>query len=371
MEHMTELDLSYNYLATFLDHFFKFNKYIEILLLNNNRIAKLSSNALADLTDLRRLDLSNNALGHIAKGLFDSLNKLEYLNLAYNPLTKLASGTFRGLRNLLELNLSGNQFTHLTFGLMHFSPQLLTLTLDDTAIEELHNSELLGVPSLRNLSLRNNKRLREMENYVLADTPALEVLDISGNALTYLPSSVSNLTRYLPLHYRFSIQFRWRFLLTLNKFCAVQKMQATRAWKSSGKKSVSSVASRQQVSNSSHNTDVDGILLQTAPLEHLRKPMGVRLSDVLVCGVGRGAPEHHKVWTDLRPRRLPEWYAAHPSPLELHQATDCLQDAHPTVQAQSGRFVGVQVSEGNFFSYRARTNNRHNWRKEKIAFANG
>ncbi|KAH1021100.1 hypothetical protein HUJ04_010659 [Dendroctonus ponderosae] len=195
MEHMTELDLSYNYLATFLDHFFKFNKYIEILLLNNNRIAKLTSNALADLTDLRRLDLSNNALGHIAKGLFDSLNKLEYLNLAYNPLTTLASGTFRGLRNLLELDLSGNKFTHLTFGLMHFSQHLLSLTLDDTAIEELHNSELLGVPSLKNLSLRNNKRLREMENYVLADTPVLEVLDISGNALTYLPSSVSNLTR--------------------------------------------------------------------------------------------------------------------------------------------------------------------------------
>lgn len=195
MEHMTELDLSHNYLATFLDHFFKFNKYIEILLLNNNRIAKLTSNSLADLSELRRLDLSKNSLRHIAQGLFDSLNKLEFLDLADNPLTDLASGTFRGLRNLLELNLSGNQFTQLTFGLVHFSPRLLSLTIDNTSIEEIHNSELLGVPQLKNLSLRNNKKLKVVENFVLADTPLLKRLDISGNALTFLPKSIANLTR--------------------------------------------------------------------------------------------------------------------------------------------------------------------------------
>ncbi|XP_050307687.1 uncharacterized protein LOC126744356 [Anthonomus grandis grandis] len=193
-EHMTELDLSYNALATFLDHFFKFNKLIEILLLNNNRINKLTSNALADLTELKKLDLSHNLLQHVAKGLFDSLNKLEYLNLAENPLSNLASGTFRGLRHLKELNLSGNKFTQLTFGLMHFSPNLLSLKLDDTEIEEIHNSELLGVPSLQNLSMKNNKRLKEIENFVLADTPLLKMLDISGNSLIFLPKSIVNLT---------------------------------------------------------------------------------------------------------------------------------------------------------------------------------
>ncbi|XP_060530287.1 leucine-rich repeats and immunoglobulin-like domains protein 3 [Cylas formicarius] len=194
MEHMTELDLSYNSLATFLDHFFKFNKYIELLLLNNNRITKLTSNSLADLTALKTLDLSHNALHFFAKGLFDSLSNLEYLNLANNPLTNPASGTFRGLKSLRELNLSGNRMTHLTFGLMHFSPRLLTLTIENTQIEEIHNSELLGVPVLQNLSIRNNKKLREIENYVLADTPMLRRLDIGGNALTFLPQSIANLT---------------------------------------------------------------------------------------------------------------------------------------------------------------------------------
>jgi Leucine-rich repeat (LRR) protein len=200
MEHLRILDLSYNYLVAVLDHFFKFNRYIEVLSLNNNKIAKLTSNALADLTDLKRLDLSHNSISAISKGLFDPLNNLEYLNLAYNPLYNAPSGTFRGLSSLTELNLSGNKLTHLTFGLFHFSPQLNSLTLDDTYIEEIHNSELLGIPNLKILRIRNNKALRAIEGYVLADTVHLEVLDISGNALTFLPISLANLTKLTMLN---------------------------------------------------------------------------------------------------------------------------------------------------------------------------
>lgn len=194
MQQLRILDISFNQLVTFLDHFFKFNKHIELLLLNNNKIAKLTSNALADLSDLKRLDLSHNSIKYISKGLFDSLKNLRYLNLAYNPLTNIPTGTFRGLSNLRELNLSGNNLIHFSFGLLHFSPELKTLTLDDTHLEVLHNSELLGISKLETLHIRNNKQLREIENYVLADTPNLIELDISGNALTYLPISLANLT---------------------------------------------------------------------------------------------------------------------------------------------------------------------------------
>lgn len=194
MEYLYYLDLSHNYLVTFLDHFFKFNKNIEILLLNNNNITKITSNALADLTDLKRLDLSYNSLRSIAMGLFDSLSKLEYLSLANNPLVNIASGTFRGLTSLKVLNLSGNKLTQLSFGLLHFSPSLISLTLDNTLIEMIHNTELLGVPNLEVLNIRNNRLLKEIETYVLADTPVLRELDISGNALSFLPQSIANLT---------------------------------------------------------------------------------------------------------------------------------------------------------------------------------
>lgn len=200
MEDMYLLDLSYNYIVTILDHFFKFNRYIEVLLLNNNKISKLTSNALADLTELKRLDLSYNSLTFFSMGLFDALINLEYLNVANNPIQNLASGTFRGLSNLKELNLSGNKLYHFVFGLLHFSPKLMSLTIDNTSIEAIRNTELLGVKELRHLYIRNNKYLREIETYVLADTPNLRELDISGNALTFLPQSIANLTQLRKLN---------------------------------------------------------------------------------------------------------------------------------------------------------------------------
>lgn len=200
MQNLRVLDLSHNGIVTILDHFFKFNRYIEQLLLNNNNITKLTSNALADLAELKRLDLSTNALESVAKGLFDALNNLEYLNLANNPINHVPSSTFRGLTNLRWINLSNNKLKQLTFGLFHFSPRVRSLTLDSTDIEVLHNSELLGLPLLEELKIRNNKRLVEIEPYVLADTPLIKYLDISGNALTFLPLALANLTQLQSLN---------------------------------------------------------------------------------------------------------------------------------------------------------------------------
>lgn len=194
MQNLRLLDLSNNFIVTILDHFFKFNRYIEELLLNNNNIAKLTSNALADLTVLRRLDLSNNSLESVAKGLFDALNELEYLNLANNPITNVPSGTFRGLTNLQWINLSNNRLKQLTFGLFHFSPLVTTLLLDSTEIDVIHNTELLGLPNLETLAITNNKKLKEIEAYVFLDNPKLTRLDLSGNAMSFLPLSLANLT---------------------------------------------------------------------------------------------------------------------------------------------------------------------------------
>lgn len=195
MKNLRILDLSHNFIVTILDHFFKFNKYIEELLLNDNKIAKLTSNALEDLADLRSLDLSNNSLTFISKGLFDSLHKLEYLNLAGNPITNLASGTFRSLQSLTRLDLSDNKLKQLTFGLFHFSQRIVSLKLDNTLIEIIHNTELLGLPHLEYLYIRNNKFLKEIETYVFDDTSMIKELDISGNSMSFLPLSLANLTR--------------------------------------------------------------------------------------------------------------------------------------------------------------------------------
>ncbi|KAL3267153.1 hypothetical protein HHI36_011292 [Cryptolaemus montrouzieri] len=194
MQNLKILDLSYNSIVKILDHFFKFNRNIEILFLNNNKLANFTSNALADLLNLHRLDISHNSLQYFSKGIFDSLKSLEYLNVAHNPILNILSGTFRGLHSLQILDLSGTQMNTIPFGLLHFSPQLESLIIDGTNIEELHNSELLGVPQLRKLKLRGNKKLKKIDSYFFADTPLIEELDISGNGLTFLHESISNLT---------------------------------------------------------------------------------------------------------------------------------------------------------------------------------
>ncbi|KAK9870042.1 hypothetical protein WA026_006137 [Henosepilachna vigintioctopunctata] len=194
MQNLTILDLSYNNIVKILDHFFKFNRYIEILHLNNNKLANFTSNALADLQNLCILDISHNSLQFFSKGIFDSLENLEYLNVAFNPIVNIPSGTFRGLHNLRTLNLSGTKISTFPFGVLHFSPELETLIIDETNIEEFHNSELLGVPKLRKLYMRQNKKLKKIESYLFSDTPLIEDLDLSGNSLTFLHKSLANLT---------------------------------------------------------------------------------------------------------------------------------------------------------------------------------
>lgn len=189
------LDLSHNTMVTFLDHFFKPNKHIEVLLLNNNRIAKLTSNALADLTELRTLNLCNNSLTGLTKGLLDTLYKLEYLNIGSNPIENLSKDSFAGLNHLNTLKLGGNKMMKLPNGIFRNTPNVETLILYDTQIEVLYNTDFIGLHNLRALYLTNNTRLRKLEHYIFVDTPNLQVIDMIGNALTFLPLSLANLSK--------------------------------------------------------------------------------------------------------------------------------------------------------------------------------
>lgn len=187
------LDLSKNSIVTLHDHFFRQNKNLQSLSLSNNNLSRIYSNALVDLTILEELDLSGNNLESFSKGLFDGLKELKTLHLQYNPLGNLSIVTFSMLHNLQYLDLSHNLIKTLSQKLFRLNNKLETLILDHTKIEVLHNSEFIGLGNLRNLFVRNNDVLQEVEQFVFLDTPHLEILDISGNKLTYLPNTISTL----------------------------------------------------------------------------------------------------------------------------------------------------------------------------------
>ncbi|XP_061380932.1 leucine-rich repeat and immunoglobulin-like domain-containing nogo receptor-interacting protein 3 isoform X1 [Danaus plexippus] len=193
MIRLKKLDLSYNRIATFLDYFFKPNSQLKTLFLNNNSLVKITSHSLVSLKELETLDLSSNKLDNIPKSIFDSLEQLKDINLGYNNFDNISQDIFKKLNKLETLNLGGNRLKVLPPTLFQYNENLLAVYLEHTAITVIQNTNFKGLQKLKRLYVRYNSMLREIEPFVFQDTPALTHLDITANALTYLPLSLQML----------------------------------------------------------------------------------------------------------------------------------------------------------------------------------
>ncbi|CAH2088223.1 unnamed protein product [Euphydryas editha] len=190
MTELQYLDISYNKIATFLDYYFKPNRQLRTLFLNNNSLVKITSNALVNLKELETLDISSNNLDNIPKAIFDNLEQLRDLNLSYNNFQNISQEAFKNLIKLKSLNMGGNRLKALPPMLFQHNENLITLYLEHTEISVLQNTNFKGLHNLQRLYIRDNLFLREIEAFVLQDTPSLTHLDISSNSLTYLPLSL-------------------------------------------------------------------------------------------------------------------------------------------------------------------------------------
>lgn len=195
MKRLQYLDLSYNNIATFLDYYFKPNRQLKSLFLNNNSLVKITSNALVNLRELETLDLSSNKLDYFSKSMFDAFEQLRELNISNNPLQNISQDAFKNLLNLRWVNLGGNRIKALPPGLFLHSANLLTVYLEYTDISVIENTNLKGLKNLKQLYIRNNLHLKEIESFVFEDVPMLTNLDISSNSLTFLPLSLEKLDK--------------------------------------------------------------------------------------------------------------------------------------------------------------------------------
>lgn len=195
MTRLQYLDISHNKIATFLDYYFKPNRQLKTLFLNNNSLVKITSNALVNLKELETLDISSNKLDYIPKALFDNLEQLRELDISYNNFQNISQDSFKNLNKLKTLNMGGNRLKMLPAMLFQHNENLITLYLDHTEVTVLQNTNFKGLHNLQRLYIRNNQLLREIEAFVLQDTPSLTHLDISANALTYLPLSLKMLDK--------------------------------------------------------------------------------------------------------------------------------------------------------------------------------
>lgn len=195
MKRLQYLDLSYNNIATFPDYYFKPNRQLKSLFLNNNSLVKITSNALVDLRELEILDLSSNKLDYISKSIFDTFENLRELNMSNNPIHHISPDIFKHLRKLRWLNLGGSKIRTLPSGIFSNNDELNTLYIDSTEIPVIENANFKGLSNLRELHITNNAMLKEIEPFVFQDTLTITHLDISSNALTFLPLSLQLLDK--------------------------------------------------------------------------------------------------------------------------------------------------------------------------------
>ncbi|XP_023136487.2 amphoterin-induced protein 1-like [Amphiprion ocellaris] len=145
------LDLSFNSITRLRaewtpDHLSRLHS----LLLSNNGLTFLSSEAFIYVTKLRYLDLSSNGLRILDEFIFEPLEHLEVLLLYNNHISQIDRTAFSGLDRLQRLYLSQNSITRFPLELVKERSRLETLKLLDVSsnrIKSLPLYELQVLPA--------------------------------------------------------------------------------------------------------------------------------------------------------------------------------------------------------------------------------
>ncbi|KAK9297190.1 hypothetical protein QLX08_009053 [Tetragonisca angustula] len=234
---LTELDLSHNQLTSenlqpqVFEGKFSMAAYepleeLVILNLAHNVLHSLHQDLFEHMTSLKVLNLSWNLFTKIDSRTslaISSLLNLEELDLSYCGLKTLPDSQFQSFRYLKKLELSGNRLTSPPSALEE-AAALEALYLNENPIQIIGSShphrfpampklKLLslccmpylttvgpqafsGLTSLESLTIENCPKLEAIDDYALANLkndsegpvwPPLKKLDLSDNALRYLP----------------------------------------------------------------------------------------------------------------------------------------------------------------------------------------
>ncbi|OQV22823.1 putative Leucine-rich repeat-containing protein 15 [Hypsibius exemplaris] len=161
------------------------NPKLEELDLSNNAFLQISQNQFSGLSSLKRLILSGNHQTEIiANGAFSGTS-LEYLDLSGIRGDLLKSGMFQGAR-IEKLNLSAMNLTIFTSdSLGALATSLISLDISGNSDIKLEASMFSTLTGLKELSLAQLGQATLVGD-LFAHTNVLESLDLSGNGITEL-----------------------------------------------------------------------------------------------------------------------------------------------------------------------------------------
>ncbi|XP_063826823.1 toll-like receptor 7 [Ostrinia nubilalis] len=190
--------------STLRDHHFGRMQGLAEISINNCKILRLPGNVFEGLRGLKTLRIrsrnnewNNNKELELSLGAFNGLRELHTLDLAYNNIRKIPSDLFCALENIISLNLTRNKIKFVDeLGFGHkCGSTLQTIDLGYNDIMSLPaDSEILHLRRLTQLFLQNNK-ISELPGDVFSDLLSLKVVNLSDNAINYLPEGLFYNTR--------------------------------------------------------------------------------------------------------------------------------------------------------------------------------
>ncbi|XP_053953932.1 leucine-rich repeats and immunoglobulin-like domains protein 1 [Anastrepha ludens] len=193
---LTFLDLSSNHLMTIPQRTFAYQKKLQEVHLNDNKIGAISNKTLIGLSAVTVLNLRGNLISELHLGTFTPLVKIEELNLGKNRIGFVDPKAFDGLSQLRILYLDDNALTSVPDPVIFQSmPSLAELFLGMNTLLTVPAAAFQDVPALTRLDLRG-AGLRNISHDSFKGLEALRQLDLSDNRLTRVPTfSLSHLVR--------------------------------------------------------------------------------------------------------------------------------------------------------------------------------
>lgn len=230
---LEELDLSGNLIEKITPNMFQNNTQLNTLNLNNNPLKHFH---LSAVSEIERLEINSCKLTNIDDSFSKNLDMLVYLDVSGNSITDISPKTFSLLADLEHIDLSNNGLNTLDANIFKYNTKLKKVMLDNNNLKILkpfacsasqfetyhfscNNCHLKTInedtfatmPAIVTLRLANNeldnvsaiKRLRslihlDLSNNRISNLPidtftkntALEVLNLSGNLLTAMDSTI-------------------------------------------------------------------------------------------------------------------------------------------------------------------------------------
>lgn len=194
------LDLSFNHLFTIPPRTFSYQKKLQELHLNHNKVGTITNKTFMGLSSLTVLNLRGNFLDELTKGVFSTLTNLEDLNIGQNRIKHIDDDAFEGLAKLRVLYLDDNSMVSVPSPSFVHIPNLAEIYLGVNSFASIKSGSFESLKELSRLDLRTTL-LDTIPLDVFKGIENIRALDISDNQLVRIPSvELSKLKRLEELY---------------------------------------------------------------------------------------------------------------------------------------------------------------------------